>query len=327
MAIMNALRRHKAEVRVTVDGLAASAASFIAMAGDHITMNRGSELMIHDAWGFAQGDAKTMREMSESLDKTSAAIAALYAQRAGGTADEWRELMLAETWYSAEEAVAAGLADEWEDAPDASNGPMPEAQFDLSRFAYAGRSVAPAPRAAVHNPPASEPVASQEGDEMALRDDLIERLGLDAEATDEQILEAVDAELEDDNGDDGGDGDGSGDDGSAARLPDGVVAIDASVLEQLQGDARAGREALTNQATERRNAAISDAIRTGRITAAARDTWAARMAADESGTVALLGTLAAGSAAPMAEVGHSDEPENADEALYAKAWGSNEKEA
>ena len=115
VAIANVLRRHRAKVNVIVEGLAASAASLIATAGNHITMAPSSMMMIHDASGFAWGDAATMRESADILDKLSDAYADAYAKRAGGTSAEWREVMRAETWYSAEEAVLAGLADEWDE--------------------------------------------------------------------------------------------------------------------------------------------------------------------------------------------------------------------
>lgn len=332
MAIMNALRRHSARVDVTVDGLAASAASFIAMAGDHIVMNRGSELMVHDAWGFAQGDAKTMRETAAALEKTSASIADVYAKRAGGKSSEWRDVMLAETWFTAEEAVVAGLADEWVDAPAAKN------HFDLSRFEHRGRADAPAPRIVASGLPATRQEAN-EGKEivMALRDDLIERLGLDAEASDEDIVSAVDEviaeaeESDDSDADDAGDADTDSGDGQASvsvdvadHLPEGTQLIDASILEQLQADAAAGREALKAQAKARREGIVIAALREGRISADAQGTWLARMEDDEEGTVELLGTLAKNSV-PVKELGHSDEPVSIDEQLYAKAWGGSKE--
>ena len=116
VAIANVLRRHSAKVDVVVEGIAASAASLIAMAGEHITMAPSSMMMIHDASGFAWGNAETMRESAGILDKLSDSYADAYAKRAGGTSAEWREVMRAETWYTAEEAVLAGLADEWDES-------------------------------------------------------------------------------------------------------------------------------------------------------------------------------------------------------------------
>lgn len=111
VAIFNAIRRHDATVNVFVDGIAASVASVIAMAGDTVTMSPHSQMMIHDAWGFAMGPADEMRKMADILDKTSDNIAGIYAEHAGGTVGEWRERMVAETWFSDQEAVDAGLAD------------------------------------------------------------------------------------------------------------------------------------------------------------------------------------------------------------------------
>lgn len=112
VAIYNAVKRHTAQVNVFVDGLAASAASFIAMAGDRVSMSPHSQLMIHEASGLAIGNAEDMRKLAEMLDKTSDSIAAIYAERAGGTTEEWRARMKDETWYTDQEAVDAGLADE-----------------------------------------------------------------------------------------------------------------------------------------------------------------------------------------------------------------------
>jgi ATP-dependent protease ClpP protease subunit len=111
IAIANALRDHQASVHVIVDALAASIASVIALAGDTITMNRNSEMMIHDVSGGAYGNAADMTEMAALLDKVSNNIAAAYADRAGGGVKKWRDLMRAETWFDAQETVDVGLAD------------------------------------------------------------------------------------------------------------------------------------------------------------------------------------------------------------------------
>lgn len=111
LAILNSLRNHPATVNVMVDGLAASAASFIAMAGDSVTMAPNSMMMIHEASGLCMGNAVDMRELADLLDKTSANIADIYSRRSGRPADEHRAAMRAETWYSDQEAVDAGLAD------------------------------------------------------------------------------------------------------------------------------------------------------------------------------------------------------------------------
>lgn len=122
IAIFNAVQRHKAEVTVYVDGIAASAASFIAMAGDRVLMSPHSQMMIHEASGLVMGPAEDMRKMADVLDKSSENIAAIYAGKAGGTVEEWRQRMKDETWLSDREAVALGLADAIAgDAPKAIN--------------------------------------------------------------------------------------------------------------------------------------------------------------------------------------------------------------
>lgn len=138
IAIMNALRAHDAQVTVVVDGIAASAASFIAASADTLVMAPNSELMIHDAWGLAVGNAADMTQMAELLDHLSNNIASIYARKAGGSTGDWRAAMQRETWFSAEEALAAGLA-------DSIAGDTAKNTFDLSIFTYAGRTSAPAP--------------------------------------------------------------------------------------------------------------------------------------------------------------------------------------
>lgn len=130
IAIFNALRQHKAQVHVLIDSLAASAASFIAMAGDRITAMANAMLMIHDPHGLVIGNAADMRDLADLLDKHGDNIAAIYAARAGGTVADWRERMLAETWYLADEAKEAGLVDEVND----EDGREVSDAWDLSVF-------------------------------------------------------------------------------------------------------------------------------------------------------------------------------------------------
>lgn len=126
-AIYNALVRHRAVVDVTVDGIAASAASFIAQAGDTVTMGRGSTMMIHDASGGCLGTPADMREMATVLDTVSDNIAGIYADRTGTPAETWRETMrCGDTWYNAEQAVEAGLADMVAPAPTRERDQAPE---------------------------------------------------------------------------------------------------------------------------------------------------------------------------------------------------------
>lgn len=111
VAIYTALKRHPATVDVHVDGLAASAASFVAMAGDSVEIEKPAKMMIHDARGIVIGNAEDMRAMGVLLDELSDTIADIYADRTGKPSKQWRDAMKAETWYSAEQAVNSGLAD------------------------------------------------------------------------------------------------------------------------------------------------------------------------------------------------------------------------
>lgn len=144
IAIVNALRTHSARIVAIVDGIAASAASFIACAADETVMAPNSELMIHDAWGACVGNASDMRSMAEMLDHVSDNIASIYAHKAGTAVAAWRTAMETESWYSADEAVAAGLADRVADLEPAGDAGTKN-RFDLSIFNFAGRAAAPAP--------------------------------------------------------------------------------------------------------------------------------------------------------------------------------------
>lgn len=116
LAILNNLRSQVVPITARVDGVAASAASFVAAACDRTLMMPNSKMMVHDALGICIGQAADMREYAEFLDESSQNIAAIYAARGGGTVEEWRERMTAKgllgQWYGPDEAVEAGLADE-----------------------------------------------------------------------------------------------------------------------------------------------------------------------------------------------------------------------
>lgn len=111
VAMFEALQAHAATVDVHIDGLAASAASFLAQAGDSVSIARGGRMMIHDAQGIGIGSPAEMREYADLLDAVSNDIAGYYAARAGGKPAAWRAAMTATTWYSAQQAVDAKLAD------------------------------------------------------------------------------------------------------------------------------------------------------------------------------------------------------------------------
>ena len=128
VAIHNALKRHEGTVTVWIDGIAASAASYVAMAGDEIVMPENAFLMIHDPAGLAMGTAADMRAMAEALDKVAGSLAAGYAAKSGRSLDEIAALMAAETWLDAREALALGFADRLIEPVRIA------ARFDVARF-------------------------------------------------------------------------------------------------------------------------------------------------------------------------------------------------
>jgi ATP-dependent protease ClpP protease subunit len=134
IAIYNALMARK-DVTVVIDGLAASIASVIAMAGNPVLMARNSQMMIHDGFAMAIGNAGDMREMAELLDKTSNNIASIYSDHTGRPVSYWREIMRAETWYDSDEAIDAGLADRLVDSGAGRRVPeRPEDKWDLGVY-------------------------------------------------------------------------------------------------------------------------------------------------------------------------------------------------
>lgn len=134
-AIYNALRAHPARIVTHVDGIAASIASEIALAGDEILMAENAFLMIHDPWVLTIGNAADHRKSAEVLDKIGQSILDVYTKRSSLDEDEVRALMAEETWLTAEEAVASGFADSIEGGSDAVEEAA--AAFDLTVYSHA----------------------------------------------------------------------------------------------------------------------------------------------------------------------------------------------
>jgi len=150
VAIYNALKRHDARVTVWIDGIAASIASMIAMAGDEVVMPENALLVLHDPSGLVAGTALDMRAMADALDRMRVGMVAAYRDKSGRDDAEIEALMAAETWLSAQEAVALGLADRVEQPVRMA------AHFDLSRF----RNPPPQLAALVATPTSQEDVMS-----------------------------------------------------------------------------------------------------------------------------------------------------------------------
>lgn len=114
VAIYNMLKQSKADIHVYIDGLAASIASVIAMAGDTIAMPENSMLMIHNPWTIAQGNAKELRKIADDMDKMGESIKTSYLAKSNDKldVDTLTQLMDEETWLTAKESAEYGLADE-----------------------------------------------------------------------------------------------------------------------------------------------------------------------------------------------------------------------
>jgi len=337
LAMYQALRNHKARITVYVDGLAASAASFVAMAGDRRICAPHATVMIHEPWGLCIGDAADMDRARAELDKLADNNAALYARRAGGEAADWREAMREESWYTAEEAVAAGLMHEVQEVQEdgeKTGDSDAKAQAHTDRwdlagvFAYAGRDTAPAPRmprAAARpqpraatdphpKPPAAEPDNPQtEEDRVSeLNATVRQWLGLADDADDDAIVAAVktrQAEHE----------------ALTAKVTDleaAKAAAEAKAAEQEQASAALTEkvaqldELVKDQGTElaqiradkaaaTKAAVLDDAQAAGKVAPADREKWAARYDKSPEVTTEVLASIPAGSAVPVQPVGHT----------------------
>lgn len=131
LAIYNLLREHSERVTVKVLGLAASAASVVAMAGDDVVMPRSGFLMVHNSWVLAMGNRHDLREVSEWLEPFDAAMAGIYAARGGMSEAEAAALMDGETWLNGDQAIEKGLADRLLDRDEVANAPDARAAREL----------------------------------------------------------------------------------------------------------------------------------------------------------------------------------------------------
>jgi len=329
IAMSNALRDHPARVTTVVDGLAASAASFIATAGDEVIMNRNSELMIHNPKAVMAGGSSEMRSIADRLDAVRDNIASMYAAKAGGSVDQWRDLMSAETWFSADEAVQVGLADRVSDQPAVTN------QHDLSDFRFQGRSAAPTPlifKPSIIDSAASVETPNRERGQAimpTLSEGLAELFGVPADADDETILaaakealdERVDVEplpvepveptIEQ---------------AAAVAAQHNLTLVDSATFEALQDQARAGAEARAVQLRESHERIVDSAISEGRVAPASRDHWLKQLEADPDGITNVINALPA--VIPVTEVGHaiSNNETDDDDSLYGRLFGVTAKD-
>jgi ATP-dependent Clp protease protease subunit len=128
LAIYNTLKRHPADIQVDIDGIAASIASVIAMAGNTIRIAANGMMMIHDPHGMVAGDSKDMRQTADVLDQVKGSLVDTYVLRTALPRDELVTMMASETWLTADDAVRLGFADETTEAQRIA------ASFDFSKF-------------------------------------------------------------------------------------------------------------------------------------------------------------------------------------------------
>lgn len=329
VAIMNLLRAHEGRVTGVVEGYAASAASLVMVGGcDHLIMRPSAELMVHNAWTVVDGDAGELRRISDDLERMNVKMAEIYAAKTGSGVEMFRAAMERETWYSAEEALAVGLADEIRDGRQVNAASLAMSARLKAAFRYRGRAHAPSPE--IGDNMSFQAIAQRLGcaenaDEAtilaALDEALAERAGEagaevveesgEVEATGEQVNESsqVEADLEiEATGADGGENDAEdpADDAPTAEAAEDplVVTIDAAALEELREKADYGERARIRDEQAQREEVVDQAIADNRISSAARGRWLAAMSADPEGTIDKLQRIPR-DLIPRAEIGHS----------------------
>ena len=192
ISILNALRRYPDVVTVYVDGIAASAASFIAVGGaDRLIMSPNSSLLIHGAWSQGMGNSEEMAQLAADLNQITDNLATIYAEKTGQEPAYWRELMKQDTTFTAEQAVEAGLADEVAEFEKSARAEKRHAVMASGRSRFdthaGGRGVPEIEsRPPVPSPPVTrsesgdettKPSDGQEGKSMSILNQLAEELG------------------------------------------------------------------------------------------------------------------------------------------------------
>lgn len=167
VAIYNALRNKGSQIIVHIDALAASSASMIAMAGDKVHIAENAFFMIHNPWAFTLGDSKEHRDTAALLDRFGTMIADTYRAKSGATAAKIQDWMDAETWFTGQEAIDEGFADELDATLDVA------ASFDLTRFDHTPDSLRAGSRrriaASLARPRATSPTTTEDDMDLQAR--------------------------------------------------------------------------------------------------------------------------------------------------------------
>lgn len=324
LTIANAIVRHKAKTTCWIDGLAASAASIVAMAGDEVVTSKYGEMMLHNAQAVVIGSAKDMREVASQLDQLNASIASYYADRAtsGGDSATFARAMGKESWYNADEMLAAGLVTRIDTSAvreETEKAVASAMARTAETYRYSGRQAAPAP------------VATTKENPVADKKTITESLGLPDDATEDDILaktrEALGLTEDDPKTDDlkpegvsGATGDpvpvvtdsGPAPESAAAaaraKANGEVVELDKATYEQMMANAQLGAKAHATLTAQAHAQVVDKAIDEGRITLARRDHYLTLMTADTADTTDLLTKrLQPGAAVPLHEIGHMAE--------------------
>jgi ATP-dependent Clp protease protease subunit len=221
LAIANAIKRHKGGVTAHVDGLAASMATVIAVSADETVMADNGIFMVHEPWSVGQGTADDLRAEAAVLDKMKKSLVRAYTKKTGMDDDEVEDLMRAETWMNAQEALSLGFIDYIEDGMEAAASITPEAaraRFDTFQNSMARKTTKTikaeeaAPAEVVAEPTVEAPVADEavdtssevnmnaelqaQVDELQARLAEVEAAKVDAEAVAAQSAEDVAKEIE-----------------------------------------------------------------------------------------------------------------------------------
>nr|DAI42145.1 MAG TPA: minor capsid component [Caudoviricetes sp.] len=322
LTIMNALKEHPATKTVYIDGLAASAASFIAVGiGGEVIMRPGAEMMIHNAQGGAWGDMNDMHAIIERLESASATIADIYAAKTGTDAAQWRAAMDAETWFSADEALAAGLVDKVEAAGEGvDNRKLAGVSNTVRGGRYRRREDAPAPQPALMNRR-----GAREEKPMSFIDKLKAALGADPNTSQDDLLKLVNVAVDgfnpqvavkDNQTEEVATADTASDDeetqeqvavndNQSEELTDAfgdVVTIDREVYEDLLKRAATGDASVERDHQMEVAAMVDTAIKAGKVLAARRDALIAQGLEDTTALKNHLAKLAPGTI-PVSEKG------------------------
>jgi hypothetical protein len=304
--MMNILRAHPSPVTAIVEGLAASAASFLIAGGaDQVIMRPGAELMVHKPWAALEGDGPTFVKAAGDLERLGATIADIYAGKAGGTRAKWTGLMDAETWFTADEAVAAGLADKVTD-PRTTSAVATTRTPIMAHYKYRSRAEAPTPN--LKEEPVDPEQTTTPTDTPQLTEEqwttLTDLLGLTPEATADDVLKAV----EDLTADQAGDTPTNRAVRNSTRRNRGAAPtiIDSETWAQMQTTLKVGLRAQNQEKRVAAEQVVDQAIRYGKAQARQREDLIQAYNLDPEET---MRRLRKGKEVPFFEIGHAHNPD------------------